>query len=107
MVRITMEDRGANLHLKLEGGLVGVWVSELEQCWRACTARSPHKGLVVDLTNTESVDLAGKYLLTLMHNSGAGFTARTPYINALVAEITGTAPVVAHPARNQSEAIKS
>jgi hypothetical protein len=107
MLRISIEDRGAKLHLKLEGRLVGVWVSELEQCWRAVTSRSRQKVLIVDLTNTESVDLAGKYLLTLMHNSGAKFTARTPYMNALLAEITGTAPVVARQATNQSEAVNS
>ncbi len=98
MVRISMDDRGATLHLKLEGRLAGAWVTELEECWRSYSARSPHKELVVDLTDTEVVDLAGKYLLRLMHQSGAGFTARTPYMKALVAEIAGTDPGVARPA---------
>lgn len=101
MVRITMDDRGAKLHLKLEGRLAGIWVSELEECWRAYTARSPHKGLVVDLTHTEYVDLAGKYLLTLMHQSGVKLTACAPYVNALLADIAGTGPGVARRATDQ------
>ena len=89
MVRISMEDRGATLLLKLEGRLSGAWVAELEECWRSYAARSPHKKLIVDLTDTEFIDLAGKYLLKLMHQSGVAITARTPYMNALVAEIAG------------------
>lgn len=95
MVRITVDEGGAMLRLKLEGRLTGVFVRELEQCWLAHAARSPHKALVVDLTNTECVDLAGKYLLRLMHQSGARITARTPYMNALVEEIAGMHPAIA------------
>ncbi len=98
MVRISVDDRGAALHLKLEGRLVGAWVAELEQCWRSCSAQSSSRKLIVDLTDTESVDLAGKYLIRLMHHSGVAFTARTPYMKALVAEITGTNPGLAGPA---------
>ncbi len=108
MVRITMDDRGAELHLKVEGRLAGAWVSELEQCWRAYAARSPHKLLLVDLTDTEFVDLAGKYLLTLMHQSGVQFTARNQYMNSLLAEIRGTGRGDASPASHQpSEGVKS
>ena len=90
-----MDDRGAKLRWQLEGRLAGIWVSELQECWRAYTAHTPHKGLVVDLTHTEFVDLAGEYLLTLMHRSGVKLTTRTPYMMALLANITGTAPAVA------------
>jgi hypothetical protein len=108
MVRITVDDRGAQLHLKLEGRLAGAWVSELEQCWRTYVARSPHKLLVVDLTDTEFVDLAGKYLLTLMHQSGVKFAARNQYMNALLSEITGTDPGHGfHTAHPQPEGVKS
>ena len=89
MVRISMEDRGDTLQLKLEGRLSGAWVAELEECWRSYAARSPHKKLIVDLTDTEFIDLAGKYLLRLMHQSGVAITARTPYMKAFVGEIAG------------------
>jgi len=92
MVRITLEDRGTGRCLKLEGKLAGAWVNELEQCWRSLTARTPGVVLSVDLTAAESVDLAGKYLLSLMHQSGVQLTANSPYMKALVAEILGTTP---------------
>ena len=108
MVRITVHDRGAQLHLKLEGRLAGAWVSVLEQCWRTYAARSPHKLLVVDLTDTEFVDLAGKYLLGLMHQGGVKVTASNQYMKALMAEISSIGRSDAnHAAHQQSEGVKS
>ena len=89
MLRITVDDRGSAIHLKLEGRLTGVWVTELEHCWRPYSAEVLGRDLVVDLTSTDFVDLAGKYLLQLMHQRGATFMARTPLMKDLVAEITG------------------
>ena len=83
------------LHLKVEGKLAGVWVTELEQAWRQRAARSPHQGIVVDLTATEAVDLAGRYLLALMYQKGVILAARTPYMNALIEEIAGMGATVA------------
>jgi hypothetical protein len=88
VLRITMVDHGATLHWKIEGKLAGVWVTELEQAWRERAVRSPHQALVVDLTATESVDLAGKYLLALMQQKGVKLTAGAPYMNALIEEIS-------------------
>jgi len=88
VLRITRVEQGATLHLRIEGKLAGAWVTELEQAWRESAARSPHQGLVVDLTATEFVDLAGKYLLALMHQKGVKLAAGTPYMNALIEEIT-------------------
>jgi len=87
VLRITTVDDGATLHCKVEGKLAGVWVTELEQAWRERAARAPHQALVVDLTATESVDLAGKYLLALMHHKGVQLIAGAPYMNALIEEI--------------------
>jgi anti-anti-sigma regulatory factor len=92
MIRVTMEDLGAVLRLKVDGRLDGIWVPELEQCWRSFAERSPGITLIVDLTGTEFVDLAGKYLLSLMHQSGVQLTADSPYMKLLVAEILGAAP---------------
>lgn len=92
MVRVTIDDRGPTAYMKIEGRLVGAWVSELDQCWRTYCTRSPRKKLVADLSKTEFVDLAGKYLLTLMYRSGVRFTVCTPYMDALLAEIAGTGP---------------
>ena len=87
MLRITVEDRGDAVHILLEGRLVGVWVTELELSWRRCSAEYPQMTQVVDLSGTEFVDLAGRYLLTLMHQNGVQLIARSPWMNDLVAEI--------------------
>ena len=87
MLRITSHENAGTVCLKLEGMLKGAWVPELERCWRG--ANSDHnKALIVDLTDVEFVDTAGRYLLALMHARGARFMAVTPLMNDLVAEIT-------------------
>jgi hypothetical protein len=101
MVRITTNSCGADVVLNLEGRLTGAWVAELEECWRVYAALPSQKHLVVDLTHTEFVDLAGKYLLTLMHRSGVGFIAGTPYMKALLAEIAANGAGIARPAVNE------
>jgi hypothetical protein len=65
MLRVTVEDPGGALRLKVEERLAAVWVRELEQSRRTLTARSPGVAVIVDLTQTSFVDLAGKYLLSL------------------------------------------
>ncbi len=87
MLKITSHESAESVRLKLEGTLKGVYVPELERCWRtAVPARN--KALIVDLTEVEFVDTAGRYLLALMHAHGAGFLAATPLMNELVAEIS-------------------
>ena len=88
MLRVTVEDPGTGLRLKVEGRLAGAWVPELEGRWRTLSARSPGVALTVDLTHTEFVDLAGRYLLSLMHHSGVRFSANSPYMKALITEIS-------------------
>ena len=87
MLRVTVEDPGTGLRLKVEGRLAGAWVPELEACWRMLSSQSPGVALTVDLTYTEFVDLAGRYLLSLMHESGVRLSASSPYIKTLIAEI--------------------
>ena len=87
MLRVTVEEPGTGLRLKVEGRLAGAWVTELEGCWRMLSARSPGVALTVDLTHTEFVDLAGKYLLSLMHHSGVRLNGNSQYMKALIAEI--------------------
>jgi aryl-alcohol dehydrogenase-like predicted oxidoreductase len=90
MLRISVEDRGAAIQLKLEGQLKSIWVAELEHCWRSQSAAAPRRDIVVDLTRTDFVDLTGKYLLTLMHHRGVKFIARSPLMKGLLAEIALT-----------------
>jgi len=74
------------VRLKLEGMLKGAWVPEMEQCWRSVSS-DRSKLLVVDLTNVQYVDTAGRYLLALIHAHGGSFVTDTPLMTQLVAEI--------------------
>ena len=87
MLRITFQDNDGTVRLKLEGMLKGAWVPEMEQCWRQASS-DRNKALIVDLTDVEFVDTAGRYLLALMHAHGASFLAATPLMTELVAGIT-------------------
>jgi ABC-type transporter Mla MlaB component len=93
LLRITVHDTPDQLGLKLEGKLAGVWVAELEDCWRAAAATLRGRALQVDLTGVEGVDAAGKYLLALMDRAGAHFIASGCLMSHLIREITGDWPV--------------
>ena len=93
MLRITVNDAPDGLGLKLEGKLGGVWVTELEECWRTATSSLGSRTLSVDLTGVDCVDAAGKYLLTLMHKAGARFVVSGCAMSALVQEISGAWPI--------------
>ena len=92
MLRVTVETFGTALRLKVEGRLAGPCVPEPEQSWRRLI-RSPGVGLIADLTDTEFVDLAGTYLLSLMYRSGVQLKANSPYMKCVIAEITEKARV--------------
>ena len=87
MLRITSHENAETVCLKLEGILKGAWVPEMERCWRTVYS-DRNKALIVDLTDVEFVDTAGRYLLALMHAHGASFVAVTPLMSELVAEIS-------------------
>jgi hypothetical protein len=87
MLRITSDENNGAVRLKLEGTLKGTWVPEMERCWRR-TVTDRNKALIVDLTDVEYVDTAGRYLLALMYAHGASFVAVTPLMSELVAEIS-------------------
>jgi ABC-type transporter Mla MlaB component len=87
MLKITANEDKRTVRLKLEGKLKGSWVPEMERSWRNATP-GRNKALIVDLTDVEYVDTAGRYLLALMHAHGASFVADTPLMAQLVAEIS-------------------
>jgi len=93
MLRITLQDSADRLRLELEGGLAGAWVPELENCWRLSAPTLAGRELWVDLSGVDCVDSAGRYLLALMHASGARFLSSGCKMSALVQEITGNWPL--------------
>ncbi len=92
MLRITVSETADRILLKLEGKLAGVWVAELEQCWRMQTANLAGKTLWADLRDVSCLDAAGRYLLGLMHQSGAQFLCSGAAMPETVQEICGEWP---------------
>jgi anti-anti-sigma regulatory factor len=87
MLKITMGNTADGLRFELEGRLAGAWVAELEECWRTAAPAANARGVWIDLTGVEYVDAAGRYLLALMHKSGARFIAPGCLMGALVEDI--------------------
>jgi len=56
-------------------GLAEVWVTELEDCWRAATPTLAGRQLKLDLIAVSRIDCAGKYLLALLRGMGAELIA--------------------------------
>jgi ABC-type transporter Mla MlaB component len=91
MMRITVHHAPRALTFRLEGKLVGPWVRELEECWRAALAGRQEPILRVDLTEVTSVDAAGQACLAALHRQGAELLAADCLMKAVVAEIIGAA----------------
>lgn len=87
MLRITARETPQQVTLKLEGSLTGSWVMELEDCWRAANSNPAGRLLCLDLTEVDSVDSAGTYLLALLHNRGVQLIASGLVMTELVARI--------------------
>jgi anti-anti-sigma regulatory factor len=89
MLKITLHDSFKELRLKLEGKLAGLWVGELQQCWRTAASTTQGRNTVVDLGDVDFVDPEGQSLLAEMYRQGVRLVAVTPLIQALVREISG------------------
>jgi ABC-type transporter Mla MlaB component len=87
MLRITVHETPQQITLKLEGSLTGSWVMELEDCWRAASSDPAGRLLCLDLTEVDSVDCAGTYLLALLHNRGVQLITSGLVMTELVAGI--------------------
>jgi anti-anti-sigma regulatory factor len=94
MLRITVTPESNVIRLQLEGDLAGAWVVELEESWRAAHSARGDRRLHLDLTAVGHVDMAGKYLLALLHYSGAHLIASGALMTELVRTIAGDWPVV-------------
>jgi ABC-type transporter Mla MlaB component len=88
MLRITTHRDNETVRLQVEGELVGVWVKELEFAWRSARSSLAGRRLQVDLTGTTQVDMAGQYLLALLHKENAQFLISGPWMRGLISEIT-------------------
>jgi anti-anti-sigma regulatory factor len=109
MLKITLHDSAEELRLKLEGKLAGLWVGELQQCWRTAASTTQGRNTILDLRDVDFVDPEGQSLLAEMYRQGVRLVAVTPLIQALVQEIArqpGCVTVEEKPAR-RSHALTS
>ena len=97
MLRITVQPEPDRIRLKLEGNLAGMWVSEVEDSWRATHAIRGDRPLYLDLTGVEHVDRAGRYLLGLLHCSGARLIASGVLMTELVRALKDDWPAPVSP----------
>jgi hypothetical protein len=93
MLRITVQDGPDQVRLKLEGNLVGPWVAELEEAWRAARRQLAGRSVFLDVTAVGYVDDAGKYLLALLRGSGTHVMASGTAMTDLVQTITNDWPL--------------
>ena len=90
MLKITIHEANGPLRLELEGRLAGVWVCELEHCWRMAKVNHPKRACSVDLTSVTFIDHAGRYLLQLMHRDGVRLVASGLMLQDILDHITGS-----------------
>jgi len=71
MLKITIQVELHEVRMKLEGDLAGTWVGDLDDCWQSTRTSFAGRPVCLDLTGVTRVDDAGKYLLALIHGTGA------------------------------------
>jgi len=85
MLRITTIDKGQTTTFRLEGRLIGDWVTELERCWIDIKSADCKRRFRVDMT--EDVDKEGKTLLKRLFLAGAGFHGGDLWIRSIIDDI--------------------
>ncbi len=90
MLKITLHEAKGPLRLELAGRLAGVWVCELEHCWRMAQVHHPKRACSVDLTSVTFIDHAGRYLLQLMHRDGVRLVGSGLLLQDILEHSTGS-----------------
>jgi anti-anti-sigma regulatory factor len=85
MLKITSRTDGLWTILELEGKLAGLWVRELEDCWR--TAATSERSVRVMLCAVTFIDDEGIALLAQMYEHGTELVAEGCMNKAIVEEI--------------------
>lgn len=93
MMRITQQQDGETITLKIEGCLAGEWVNETERCWDEVKNDTHLRVIRIDLTGVTFIDAAGRELLAQMFESGAIAVAANVMTKAVVEQLAGDAQV--------------
>jgi anti-anti-sigma regulatory factor len=88
MLRITIDESPLSVTLRLEGKLIGLWVEEVERCWRKVFVTLGPRTVLVDLSAVNFVDRAGRVLLTRMQSAGFRFEGSGPMSEYLMEQIS-------------------
>jgi ABC-type transporter Mla MlaB component len=93
MLKITEEPGTEEVRVRLEGDLTGTGVHVLEDFWSTSSSSSASSCVLFDLSGVRRVDDAGRFLLALIHHSGARMCASGVEMRALVRSIYQDWPV--------------
>jgi len=93
MMRITRQQDGETITLKIEGCLAGEWVNEMKRCWDEVKTGARPRAIRIDLTDVTFIDAAGRELLAQIFESGAVAGAANVMTKAIVEQLTGKAQV--------------
>jgi hypothetical protein len=78
-LRITVSQEPETVTMKLEGRVIGPWVTELQHAWHSLLASLGSKKLRVDLCGISHMDGNGRQVLSEIYKqTGADFLTDTP-----------------------------
>ena len=80
MLRITTKENADSVLLKLEGGIKGPWVDELEKTWSGVAEGTPVK---VDLSAVSFVDERGRDLLLRIQENGGVLDGASAFLTSM------------------------
>jgi outer membrane protein TolC len=102
VLKITARDSERGTRIRLEGRLTAPWVGELERCWRGLATKA---NVVVDLSQVDYADDAGRYLLAWMHARGVRLEAPSLAMQQITADIEAADASAASSKHSRSRAI--
>jgi len=94
MMRVTRQQDGETITLKIEGRLAGEWANEMKRCWDEVKNDTRPRVIRIDLAEVTFIDVAGRGLLAQMFASGAVAGAANVMTKAVVEQLTGKARVI-------------
>jgi hypothetical protein len=88
-LKITIQEQGQTIEIKLEGRVVGPWVTELRRAWAETAPQLGTKTLSIDIQQVTYADAAGKEALRDIYSqTHATLIASSPWAQYLAEEIT-------------------
>jgi anti-anti-sigma regulatory factor len=88
MLRITTDNSGDDVLIKLEGCLAGAWVDELSALWREVIGTRSGRSIRIDMREVCHVDAAGRALMTRMYLHGTRYVTTGCVMPEVVREIS-------------------